>query len=351
MIKEENEISSVLRVGILFNVKKIKNFVTPKFVQVGKEMGFETKIIDLEKDIETQGPFDIFLQKTTGDLGDDVTKNEEKLNKIKDYFSKHPHIKVIDPIDSSDKLSDRSYLIKLFASDHEKGYGTPQTFVVRNESDFSYLKDNFSGPLVCKKLVACGPNSSHKLSIVFNKENIHLFDPPFVAQKFINHSGILNKIYVIENSVHILLKQSFQNIPKNFDFDQVFEFNSQESMEKVNKSFAQHMKTEDESSIIFKEADKFQVRTEEMMIDDKKYTISIKSSEKYFEKIDKKRILEITNIIQFDSKIELFGFDLLIDENNYYHIVDLNYFPGFKDVVEMEKRVFNLLKRKYESPK
>eukprot|EP00298_Acanthocystis_sp_HF-20_P007899 c17352_g1_i1.p1 GENE.c17352_g1_i1~~c17352_g1_i1.p1 ORF type:complete len:147 (-),score=34.68 c17352_g1_i1:6-407(-) len=116
MIKEENEISSVLRVGILFNVKKIKNFVTPKFVQVGKEMGFETKIIDLEKDIETQGPFDIFLQKTTGDLGDDVTKNEEKLNKIKDYFSKHPHIKVIDPIDSSDKLSDRSYLIKLFAS-------------------------------------------------------------------------------------------------------------------------------------------------------------------------------------------------------------------------------------------
>jgi hypothetical protein len=45
--------------------------------------------------------------------------------------------------------------------------------------------------------------------------------------------------------------------------------------------------------------------------------------------------LMISQILRTSLKLNLFGFDILIDEASQYWLVDVNYFPSYKNVVDI----------------
>jgi hypothetical protein len=107
-------------------------------------------------------------------------------------------------------------------------------------------KSIFSGPLLCKPAEACGPGASHMLTILLDKPTA-IFTPhssthddncassptcnhgecddvkicgmlpwlsqPTVVQEYVNHNGILLKVYVIGEKVRFFVRQSLPNLP------------------------------------------------------------------------------------------------------------------------------------------
>jgi inositol-1,3,4-trisphosphate 5/6-kinase / inositol-tetrakisphosphate 1-kinase len=71
---------------------------------------------------------------------------------------------------------------------------------------------------------------------------------------------------------------------------------------------------------------------------------TLKQQHKEKEIVDMKRIEEITNILKKEFNLSLFGFDILIEsETKDYYIVDINYFPGYKNVEKFDEKLFNYL--------
>jgi inositol-1,3,4-trisphosphate 5/6-kinase / inositol-tetrakisphosphate 1-kinase len=61
--------------------------------------------------------------------------------------------------------------------------------------------------------------------------------------------------------------------------------------------------------------------------------------------VEMKRIEEITKILKKEFHLSLFGFDILIEkETNDYFIVDINYFPGYKNVENFDEKLLKYLK-------
>ncbi|KAG5546155.1 hypothetical protein RHGRI_018364 [Rhododendron griersonianum] len=56
--------------------------------------------------------------------------------------------------------------------------------------------------------VADGSVMSHKMSRVFNREGLSKLKPPIVLQEFVNHSGVIFKVYVVGDYVKCLKRNS-----------------------------------------------------------------------------------------------------------------------------------------------
>jgi inositol-1,3,4-trisphosphate 5/6-kinase / inositol-tetrakisphosphate 1-kinase len=71
----------------------------------------------------------------------------------------------------------------------------------------------------------------------------------------------------------------------------------------------------------------------------------LKQQNKETEIVEMKRIEEITKILKKEFHLSLFGFDILIEkETNDYYIVDINYFPGYKNVENFDEKLLKYLK-------
>lgn len=70
-------------------------------------------------------------------------------------------------------------------------------------------------PLVAKPLVVDGTLRSHELFLAYDQFSLSELEPPLVLQEFINHGGLLFKIYIIEDAVKVVRRFSLPNVSKN----------------------------------------------------------------------------------------------------------------------------------------
>ncbi|KAM1003062.1 hypothetical protein FF1_003367 [Malus domestica] len=229
--RELNSIGSVgislppkLVVGYALTSKKKKSFLQPKLVVLARNKGIFFIAIDVNKPLSDQGPFDVVLHKLSGKEWSEV---------IEDYRQKHPEVTVLDPPNSVEHLYNRQSMLQEVAdlnlSDCYGKVGVPKQLIVTkdpssipNEVDKAGLKlplgrvnlSFFSCVLVVKPLVVDGSAKSHELFLAYDQCSLSELEPPLVLQEFVNHGGVLFKVYIVGEAIKVVRRFSLPNISK-----------------------------------------------------------------------------------------------------------------------------------------
>ncbi|KAJ1402834.1 Inositol-tetrakisphosphate 1-kinase, partial [Sesbania bispinosa] len=201
-------------VGHALTAKKKKSFFQPNFTALARNKGIYFVAIDLNKPLPEQGPFDIVLHKLSG---------EEWREIIEDYRQKHPDVIVLDPPDAIQHLHNRQSMLQdvvdLNLSDCHGKVGIPRQLVITKEKDPSTIPYEVANagmklPLVAKPLVVDGSAKSHELFLAYDEFSLSELEPPLVLQEFVNHGGLLFKIYIVGESIKVVRRFSLPNISK-----------------------------------------------------------------------------------------------------------------------------------------
>lgn len=286
--------------------KKIQKLNWTEFANVCRNHGYELVMLDLEKPLDLQGPFVLFLHKLTDIIAlanQNHLKSKELMLRIETWITRNPSMAVVDPLDNVQKLLDRylSYSIVHKSDLCRHGVFTP-TFaeiITNNTCEISEVlrKANVQYPFICKPSVAHGSKQAHQMCIIFDEKHLTDCKPPCVAQSFINHNAVLYKIFIIGAQHYVVERPSLKNFYAT-DRETIF-FDSQD----VSKA-------------------------------DSRSTLSILDPGDFCVencgRPDQERLTEIVTTIRKELGMSLLGIDVIIENGTgKYAIIDINAYPGY----------------------
>ncbi|XVF44944.1 hypothetical protein PTKIN_Ptkin02bG0163800 [Pterospermum kingtungense] len=201
-----------LVVGYALTLKKKKSFLQPKFERLARNKGIFFVAIDLNRPLSDQGPFDIILHKLS---------SKEWCEIIEDYRQTHPEVTVLDPPDAIQHLHNRQSMLQdvvdLNLSDFHGKVGVPRQMVITKDPlsiPDEVTKAGLKLPLVAKPLVVDGSSKSHELFLAYDQFSLSELEPPVVLQEFVNHGGVLFKIYIVGDAIKVVRRFSLPNVSK-----------------------------------------------------------------------------------------------------------------------------------------
>ncbi|KAJ8769077.1 hypothetical protein K2173_024073 [Erythroxylum novogranatense] len=187
-------------VGYALTLKKKKSFLQPKLETLARNNGLLFVAIDRSRPLSDQGPFDIILHKLSG---------KDWCQLIEDYRQKHPEVVILDPPYAIQHLHNRQSMLQdvadLNLSDCHGKVCVPKQMVVD--------KDRLSIPFA-KPLVVDGTAKSHELFLAYDYSSLSELEPPMVLQEFVNHGGILFKIYIVGEAIKVVRRFSLPDVNK-----------------------------------------------------------------------------------------------------------------------------------------
>ncbi|KAH1253119.1 Inositol-tetrakisphosphate 1-kinase 3 [Glycine max] len=224
----------VVVVGYALTTKKIKSFLQPKLEGLARNKGILFVAVDHNRPLSDQGPFDIVLHKLSG---------KEWRQVLEDYRLSHPEVTVLDPPDAIQHLRNRQYMLQAVAdmnlSDSYGTVGVPRQLVIKRDAlaipelvnkagltlplgillnlvmlnlNFPSYVCNFKIILVAKPLVADGSAKSHELSLAYEHFSLQNLEPPLVLQEFVNHGGVLFKVYIVGDAIKVVRRFSLPDV-------------------------------------------------------------------------------------------------------------------------------------------
>ncbi|GMH26773.1 hypothetical protein Nepgr_028616 [Nepenthes gracilis] len=292
-------------IGYALEQKKEKSFIRISLINLAKEKGIDLIKIDTGKPLIEQGPFDCVLHKLYGD---------DWKRQLAEYKAKNPSVVIIDSPEAIERLHNRISMLQVvselnIAQSKRETFGIPEQIVfydvetLRDHSSWEGLKF----PVVAKPLVADGSAKSHKMSLVYNHHGLSNLKPPIVLQEFVNHGGVIFKVYVVGEYVKCVKRKSLPDV-------------SEDKLENLGGllTFSQI------SNLASNER-----------IDDKYYK---KMHLDDCEMPPQKFITDIARGLREAMKLNLFNFDLIRDTRfgNRYLVIDINYFPGYAKMPSYE---------------
>ncbi|CAI7898504.1 unnamed protein product [Closterium sp. NIES-53] len=185
----------------------------PELLAHAQACGVEFVEIDPSRPLVDQGPFNMILHKLDG---------EEWAANLGAYERQHPEVVVIDEYENVHKLDDRREMLAAVshvdASEHGAQVHVPKQLIVERgtppQDIAKILQDaGFSLPAVAKPLEANGTTSSHTLGLVLDEQSLLQVHTPVLLQEFVNHGGILFKLYVLGDKIMVFRRQSLPDIP------------------------------------------------------------------------------------------------------------------------------------------
>lgn len=201
-----------LVVGYALTLKKKKSFLQPKFERLARNKGIIMVAIDLNRPLSDQGPFDIILHKLLA---------KEWCEIIEDYRKRNPEVTVLDPPEAIRLVHNRQSMLQdvanLNLSDNHGKIGVPRQLVIKKDPftiPDEVAKAGLRLPLVAKPLVVDGSASSHELFLAYDQFSLSELEPPLVLQEFINHGGLLFKIYIVGDAIKVVRRFSLPNVSK-----------------------------------------------------------------------------------------------------------------------------------------
>ncbi|GLJ54220.1 hypothetical protein SUGI_1162680 [Cryptomeria japonica] len=283
------------KIGYALSEKMHQNFLHPSLVELAESRGIDLVEVDSTKRLLDQGPFDAILQKLY-----DKQWNEQ----LKEYCEKYPHVVVIDPPEAIEKLHSRVSMLngveKLKAMDGNESVSVPLQIVVEKPEELTDLKvlEVLKFPVIAKALLANGTGKSHDMSLVFNSEGLKSLKPPLVLQEFVNHNGVIFKVYVAGDFVECVKRKSLCDI----------------SYEKMQSSAVDVMPFSQISNLA---------------VDVEDHDEGMESEQA---ELPPARFIEdLASGLRDELGLSLFNFDLIRDSKarNQYFVIDINYFPGY----------------------
>ena len=190
-----------------------------------------------------------------------------------------------------------------------------------------------STPLIVKPLIAAGTKQSHCLSIALKESALSKLPPRSIVQEFVNHDATLYKVYVLGDFVSVYERHSLPNLPadlSNATVDLV-EFDSQRPYPKL-KDFGLDV-VEVNNNNTYTSSKSTDINTASCTISGQHPSASSTSSAPVHVPVTVHEVKPIVDVLKKAFGLELFGFDILIGSNNGdCFVVDVNYFPSYKEV-------------------
>lgn len=290
--------------------KKNKRLNLEDHKETFRNCGIDLIQIDIDQPLVEQGPFNLILHKCTGLMvaaKDGDLRAEYQINNIKGYVEKNPDCILVDRFEHINHLLDRNHQYQLLLQCHLLDSDSPvftPTFVNLTtadvQSNIHKLREaNVTYPFVCKPIVAHGKKESHQMSIIFDEYGLTDVQPPCVAQSFVNHNAVLYKVFAIGDRQFIVERPSIKNFTPRGQATIHFDTND---VSKPNSS---------------------SFLTELDQVDLNRTPITP----------DYERLKELSRLVHRELKMDLFGIDVIIDnETGRYAVIDINAFPGYEGV-------------------
>ncbi|PKA66510.1 Inositol-tetrakisphosphate 1-kinase 2 [Apostasia shenzhenica] len=201
-----------LVVGYALTSKKVKSFLQPKLEGLARKKGIFFVAIDQQRPLLEQGPFDIVLHKLVG---------KEWSQILEDYREKHPEVTVLDPPDAIQHVHNRQSMLQDVADlnlcDCYGKIGVPKQLVITKDPSSipkAVFEAELTLPIVAKPLVVDGSAKSHELSLAYDSYSLSKLDPPLVLQEFVNHGGVLFKVYIVGEAIKVVRRFSLPDIDR-----------------------------------------------------------------------------------------------------------------------------------------
>ena len=269
-------------------------------IECGKKHNLIFKHIDLNQPIEEQGNFSLIIHKLTYQMADGKD-NEVRI--FEEYCQKHPEVKIIDPLGpvsitlDRQKMNDACSNIK-YPSDLGFNINVPKSVIIEtndpNTLNEAIKQINF--PILAKPILANAVESAHILRLCTIPEHLLDVPTPTILQQYINHGGVIYKCYTLGDHLEVGCRPSTRDVQEGEKIE--IDFHSQHSND-PNGIWA-HPENLDKIPIPFE------------------------------------RLRKLSSILRAQLNMQLLGFDILIDKNDNYWLVDINYFPGYKNIDDLE---------------
>ncbi|ORY98573.1 inositol-tetrakisphosphate 1-kinase [Syncephalastrum racemosum] len=210
---------------------------------------------------------------------------------------------------------------RLLAASSRGDFKVPTTLAYTSIRDAQRERpDAIRFPVICKRRSACSSVEAHQMCLIPSRQAMSAvsdFDSPLVLQEFIEHDGILIKVYVADGELYISTRPSFKNLSTQTTSPIYFDSQT------LPKQFGlpndvdmpwlcQHLPQEPT--------------------------------------LDRARLQRIASCLQEQLGLTFYGFDVLLQYHTGVHyVVDVNYFPSFKNVPDFQDIFLQILKKRLPS--
>ncbi|XP_038900568.1 inositol-tetrakisphosphate 1-kinase 1-like [Benincasa hispida] len=287
------------RIGYALSLKKERSFILPSLVDYAKLHGIDFVRIDPLLPLIHQSPFHCIIHKLY---------DPSWVQQLKDFTSQFPDVVIVDPPELISRLLNRDSMLQVVkevkVSQGDERIETPKQVVV-NDLDV-VIKDGLNAfrdlglkfPVIAKPLESDGTPKSHQLCLVSNDSGLKGLHAPIVLQEFVNHGGVVFKVYVVGECVVCVTRKSLPDIAP----EEVHKLDAVSSFSQISNSGAQG---DDEGNV---------------------------------EMPSLEFVMNVAAGLREATGLRLFNFDLIRDssDHNRYLVIDINYLPGYAKMPNYE---------------
>lgn len=331
-------------VGYYFSAKKDKTLRKSGYLMDGIVEGVRFVNMHMDEinidDLPEISPWDVILHKAICDINKDDTYSKQRIAKFKAIQAKYPKVHCVDSLLACETLLSRKYMVDTIGQcamsftygDKEIRASSPPAILVEVGEDITVAlsKSTLRFPLICKCNFGSGVPDSHVMSIVLSEEGLTSLKPPIILQEYLNHYSTVHKVYVLGETYHISSRPSIESIDiSNNDYGEtkIITFDSQKAYPSLTSSNSTSSSIGSYSAGIIK----------------KKLPITPSDLE------ESGFLKKYTNELGSKFGLSLYGYDIIVVEDSTdfdIAIVDVNYFPSFKEYPNFNQSLRNYLKSK-----
>ncbi|KAJ7945862.1 Inositol-tetrakisphosphate 1-kinase 1 [Quillaja saponaria] len=303
------------RVGYALAPKKEQSFVVESFIDYAKQRGIDLIRIEPSKPLIEQGPFDCVIHKLY---------DEEWKKQLGEFSAENPNVVIVDPLEMIEKIHNRASMLDVFTQLKiplkNESFGVPKQVLVEESEVLNSTNAaeelNLKFPLIAKPLLANGSLKSHEMCLVFDSEGLKSLSVPIVLQEFVNHGGVVFKVYVAGQHLSCVKRNSLPDI-------------SEEKLRTLG------------GTLLFSQISSFTVQENGNEEEDNSDISNIKKAEMP----PMSFITDLSKALVEAMGLHLFNIDLIRDGNdrNKYYVIDINYFPGYEKIPSFETLFIDFL--------
>ncbi|XP_054821385.1 LOW QUALITY PROTEIN: inositol-tetrakisphosphate 1-kinase 2-like [Prosopis cineraria] len=289
------------RIGYALEPKKVQSFILKPLLDCANERRIDLIHIDLARSLIEQGPFDCIIHKLYG---------QDWKKQLDEFSAAYPKTVIIDSPELIERLHNRVSMLEVVNQINipleNDTIGIPKQRVIQESKaldDANAIEElGLNFPLIAKPLEANGGPNSHNLSLVFDHSGLKTLSIPVVLQEFVNHGGVIFKIYVAGQHISCVKRKSLPDIP-------------QEKWETMS------------GALPFS-------RISNLAVQDNSHTENDDSAQNNVEKAEmppESLIVGLARAMKEAMGLNLFNVDAIRDarDRTRYLVIDVNYFPGY----------------------
>lgn len=297
--------------------------------------GMTFKLLDLDQPLAQQEPFHILLHKASDELVYDargVPQFSQRIVGLRDYLAHNPQVCVVEPLEHTCKVIDRIQLSSCLKSMEQLDVGkalrvrapkfvTVQSFAAGAQAgvEDQLQLAGMAPPYIAKPVAACGLQDSHHMALVMHNACLAGLDLPVPAilQEFVNHGGAQHKVYVMGSHVYYTSRAS---IPDVF---------VPESRQASSSSSGGGGSNPSVSGVHYFDSLQSLPTSLPQQFTDQDAPLD---SPSVSGQLDMQVLNKVAQYLRRQLGLRLIGFDIVVcSKSGDYVIVDVNYFPNYRD--------------------